>query len=583
MRRLLPFLFIPVFLFLISDRQTFAQTPSSVLIQKTVVSQDIFSDFFSWLGNILFKNDIPKKVGNVNDAALPLGANEISSGSGQSVSAQAAGSGGDGETALKESSRQYDTAASRNTPFNKDTDTINFIEKWWNDLTQAEPTGTQQAINFYSSNLPAGVSENIVPTQAEENSAMAYALDCKKDSTLPWGANQDSTCNPTNVPLFVSPTLTPTITPAPTQGVFPTGNISYDSCPVGNDKCISKAMQEAGKPGNPDFYKKTECYWQKFLPVFGGNEVKARAASAICFRESGGDIVNRNDHCLSIYPEAVRTRDYSVGLFQINLLAHCPGALRDDWNVDKTCTIIDQNKLNACYNSWTTFDGAVAKMLELSSNGTNWNPWRTNRPDLYCEITNDQMMCVAPTITPVPYTQPSGNYVYYSQKDYKTTPYGAGCTIYDSGCGPTTLAMILSTYLGSNWTPPVVASTLLSSQSCQTYPSALITALNQEGFNARWLFSTDPQIMTDAQKTTIRNKIRNDRAIIVAGANLSWLDKYGVLQSTGHYFWITDIDENGTIYVMDPWYGAGRSYPIAQQNINSYPVKYKYIIEAYKP
>src|SRR3989338_8111630 len=209
---------IVLLVWLIPYHRVSSQSPTSVLNNVTVHSQDILADFFAWLGGILFKNQIADKVILVNEAALPIYTN-----------IKAVNTVTTNDDALNESSKQYDTAAGRSSPFNQSVENRNFIQTWWENLTQAVPTGTQQATNYYSSTVPFGVAEVVLPTPGDENSAMAFALDCKKDSNLPLGAISDSKCIPGNQPVYVSPTPTPTPTNTPTPTPTPVYN------PIGPD------------------------------------------------------------------------------------------------------------------------------------------------------------------------------------------------------------------------------------------------------------------------------------------------------------------------------------------------------------
>lgn len=204
-----------------------SQSPTSVLNQATVHSQgNIITDFFAWLGNLLFHDQIPQKVCNVKERFLPGNAdpngNCDSSGS---VSVQAVSQSGSAAEALMQSSNEYTKVAYKNTPNNPQENNQSFFDKLLTDLNFAFPIGNENAKKFVAGSLPPGEAEKILPTPGDENSAMAFALDCKKDSTLPPGANPDSKCLPTNQPVYVSPTPTPTETPipTPTTAYNPTG------------------------------------------------------------------------------------------------------------------------------------------------------------------------------------------------------------------------------------------------------------------------------------------------------------------------------------------------------------------------
>lgn len=97
---------------------------------------------------------------------------------------------------------------------------------------------------------------------------------------------------------------------------------------------------------------------------------RARQASIICNRESGGNPSAINDSCLS-----GGTLDYSIGLFQINLLAHCDGAFEYGKGPPPWCTIIDPEKVEECKEKFYNPDENAQYAFQLSNGGENWNPW----------------------------------------------------------------------------------------------------------------------------------------------------------------------------------------------------------------
>ena len=86
---------------------------------------------------------------------------------------------------------------------------------------------------------------------------------------------------------------------------------------------------------------------------FANPQLEADKASRICQRESGSSPYAFNDRCVE-----GTSVDYSVGLFQINMLPRCPGSFSDgSGNPDTSaaydpynlpCTITDQVNLNEC-------------------------------------------------------------------------------------------------------------------------------------------------------------------------------------------------------------------------------------------
>jgi len=89
-------------------------------------------------------------------------------------------------------------------------------------------------------------------------------------------------------------------------------------------------------------------------------------AAQICFRESGGSATVINDHCLSQYlphyPAGQHTADYSVGLFQINMLAHpntgfliTAEAQRPGPDGRSLAQIIAQSGKRSCYEAFSNW------------------------------------------------------------------------------------------------------------------------------------------------------------------------------------------------------------------------------------
>jgi len=118
----------------------------------------------------------------------------------------------------------------------------------------------------------------------------------------------------------------------------------------------------------------------------GGDPLQAETAAAIALAESGGDTNRVNN---TAYPNrpgyhppvAGAQKEYSVGLWQINLLAH------------PTYTATQM----------LTQAGNVAAARAISGNGANWNPWSTYTSGAYKKF----LLTVVPpmpTTTPAPAT-----------------------------------------------------------------------------------------------------------------------------------------------------------------------------------
>lgn len=103
------------------------------------------------------------------------------------------------------------------------------------------------------------------------------------------------------------------------------------------------------------------CSVENLTKYFNGDAAKALVASMVCQLESRSNPFATNYKC----------PDNSIGLFQINLYAHCPSALP---NV-KTCSFGNGEARSACDNLYKHPESNIQKMLQISNNGANWIPW----------------------------------------------------------------------------------------------------------------------------------------------------------------------------------------------------------------
>ncbi len=129
--------------------------------------------------------------------------------------------------------------------------------------------------------------------------------------------------------------------------------------------------------------------------------VAAVKASMICGRESGGNPNNHNKSCtfgtdgrdndgdfLVDGADSKDSRglfdggtyDYSIGLFQINLIAHCRDAFGDIGREPLRCVVGNASRLNECVERFTDPQRNIEYMIQLSNNGKNWGPWSAAGP-----------------------------------------------------------------------------------------------------------------------------------------------------------------------------------------------------------
>lgn len=108
-----------------------------------------------------------------------------------------------------------------------------------------------------------------------------------------------------------------------------------------------------------------DCSVGNLLKYFSGDRSKAIVASLVCQSESGSYPLALNDTC--------STNDYSIGLFQINAVAHCEGAY-----LSQSChNPLSPAKRSACLASWQDPEQNIQQALRISNNGTSWTAWGT--------------------------------------------------------------------------------------------------------------------------------------------------------------------------------------------------------------
>lgn len=108
-------------------------------------------------------------------------------------------------------------------------------------------------------------------------------------------------------------------------------------------------------------------------------EIRAIQASIVCRAESGGSPNAKNDGCLT-----GKTVDYSLGLFQINLLAHeCPEYFDYTWKPPSCNILVEQSKVSACADRVLKVENNLKHAWRISNGGINWRAWGVAR-EQYC-------------------------------------------------------------------------------------------------------------------------------------------------------------------------------------------------------
>jgi len=160
-------------------------------------------------------------------------------------------------------------------------------------------------------------------------------------------------------------------------------------------------------------------------------------------------------------------------------------------------------------------------------------------------------------------------YVYYSQcqGSYDSYPLATGCNVCQAGCGPVTVSMILSSYVDQKYTPPEVVEIYKSNgwAACGTGLSYAKSVLTSRGVK------TSDYILPYSGREYSIDEVRDDfKSYLDNGWTIFALAWFRPGNGGGHYFWITDIDQNGNVLAYDPYYGAGQRPPI-NENVR-YPL-----------
>jgi len=163
----------------------------------------------------------------------------------------------------------------------------------------------------------------------------------------------------------------------------------FNSCATTEDFMLGRCQGGSNGLGSGGDYLSETCgytkpgtgycspeYLRPFFQEAGlpNPDKEAEIASRICQRESNSKPTAFNSNCIK-----GTSVDYSVGLFQINMLPRCPGSFKDatgtpdtasgynpfarDENELQTCTIVDQERLNECFLDKLVIDSDNAGVI----------------------------------------------------------------------------------------------------------------------------------------------------------------------------------------------------------------------------
>lgn len=136
-----------------------------------------------------------------------------------------------------------------------------------------------------------------------------------------------------------------------------------------------------------------------------------------------------------------------------------------------------------------------------------------------------------------------GQIAYYSQLDYSNVNYGSFGTIASHGCAPTSMAIVISSFLGKTVNPVETTNWACNNGYCTSSGSshALICAqAKQYGLNC------SGEISSSSNLQSVVDALASGKSLVVV------LAKAGYFTRAGHFFVLTGIDANGNVSVADP-------------------------------
>ena len=137
--------------------------------------------------------------------------------------------------------------------------------------------------------------------------------------------------------------------------------------------------------------------------------------------------------------------------------------------------------------------------------------------------------------------------IYFNQGDYANYSYGSYGTIKSHGCGPTSMAIVASSFKGTAISPVETTNYACSHGYCTSAGSshAVVCALaSQYGLGCTGGNGLDALSSTNQQQVVDALASGNSLVVVLA--------KQGHFTRGGHFFVLTGIDSSGNITVADP-------------------------------
>lgn len=169
---------------------------------------------------------------------------------------------------------------------------------------------------------------------------------------------------------------------------------------------------------------------------------------------------------------------------------------------------------------------------------------------------------------------PTKELVYYPQcgGSFDSYPLPSGCTLCQAGCGPTTVAMILASYVDKSINP----KTMVDFYKQKGYVLGCVGSRSSEAkmvLMSYGLKTTDYFINSSSNPKTIDEVASEMKNYLKSGWTIFALANY-CDEGCGHFFWIVDITDNNDTWAYDPYYGRLQLPPYNEKSRYPFP-KYK--------
>ena len=132
---------------------------------------------------------------------------------------------------------------------------------------------------------------------------------------------------------------------------------------------------------------------------------------------------------------------------------------------------------------------------------------------------------------------------YYNQNEYKSYPYGNYGTIASHGCGTTSMAIVISSFLGREVSPVETTNWACSNGYCTSSGSSHSVI---PGLAAQYGLNSTNEISSSSNLQPVVDALASGNSLVVV------LAKSGEFTNSGHFLVLTGVDASGNISVADP-------------------------------